>query len=54
MGWGHLKIFFFRTKGPILIRLGTNHRWVKGIQVYSKEGDSPSRRGNNREGVKIH
>jgi hypothetical protein len=32
MGWGHLKIFS-RTNGPILVRLGTNHPWVKGIQV---------------------
>jgi hypothetical protein len=24
MGWGHLKIFFSRTTGPILSRLGTN------------------------------
>jgi hypothetical protein len=33
MGWGHLKIFS-RTTGPILNRLGTNHPWVEGIQVY--------------------
>jgi hypothetical protein len=33
MGWGHLKIFS-RTNGTILTRLGTNHPWVKGIQVY--------------------
>jgi hypothetical protein len=25
MGWCHLKIFFSRTAGPILTRLGTNH-----------------------------
>jgi hypothetical protein len=25
MGWGHLKIFFSRTTGPILTKLGTNH-----------------------------
>jgi hypothetical protein len=25
MGWGHLKIFFFRTTVPILTKLGTNH-----------------------------
>jgi hypothetical protein len=37
MGWGHLKIFS-RTTGPILTRFGTNHSWVKGIQVCSKEG----------------
>jgi hypothetical protein len=45
MGWGHLKIFFSRTtSGLILTRLGTNHPWVKGIQVCSKKGDSPSPR----------
>jgi hypothetical protein len=27
---------------------------VKGIQVCSKEGDSPSSRGDNSERVKIH
>ena len=54
IGWGHLKIFFYRTTGPILTRLGTNHSWVKGIQVCSKEGDSPSPRGDNSERVKIH
>jgi hypothetical protein len=27
MGWGHLKILFSRTTGPILTRLGTNHPW---------------------------
>jgi hypothetical protein len=52
MGWGHLKIFS-RTNVPILIKLGTNP-WVKGIQVCSNEGDSPSPRGDNSERVKIH
>jgi hypothetical protein len=50
--WGHLKIFFSRTTGPILTRLDTNHSWVKGIQVCSKEGDNPSPRGDNSERVK--
>jgi hypothetical protein len=54
MGWGHLKIFFSRTTGPILTTLGTNHPLVKGIQVSSKEVDSPSPRGDNSERVKIH
>jgi hypothetical protein len=54
MGWVHLKIFFSRTTGPILTRLGTNHPWVKGIQVCSKKGVSPSPRGYNSERVKIH
>jgi hypothetical protein len=54
MGWDHLKIFFSRTTGPILTKLGTNHSWVKGIQDCSKERDSPSPRGDNSERVKIH
>jgi hypothetical protein len=41
MGWGHLKIFS-RTIGPILTRFGTIHPLVKGIQVCSNKGDSPS------------
>jgi hypothetical protein len=54
MGWGHLKIFFSRTVGPILTRLGTNHPWVKGIQICSKKGDILSPRGDNSERVKMH
>jgi hypothetical protein len=54
MGWGHLKIFFSRTTEPILTRLSTKHPWVKGIQVCSKERDSPSPRGDNSERVKMH
>jgi hypothetical protein len=44
MGWGHLKIFFSRTTGPIFIRLRTDHPYVKRIQVCSNEGDKPSTR----------
>jgi hypothetical protein len=54
MGWGNLKIFFSRTTGPILARLGTNHPWVKRIQVCSYEGNSSSLRGDNNERVKMH
>jgi hypothetical protein len=54
MGWDHLKIFFSRTIGPILTRLGTNYLGVKGIQICSKERDSPSPRGDNSARVKIH
>jgi hypothetical protein len=54
MGRSHLKIFFSRTIGPILTRLGTNYLWVKVIQICSKEGDSPFPRGDNSERVKIH
>jgi hypothetical protein len=41
MVWGHLKIFFSRTTGPILTRLGTNHPWVKGIEVFQRKGIAP-------------
>jgi hypothetical protein len=53
IGWGHLKIFF-RTSGPILTRLGTNHPCIKGIQIFTMEGDSPFPRGDNSERVKMH
>jgi hypothetical protein len=54
MGWDHLKIFFSRTAGPILTRLGTDHSYLEGIQVCSNEGDNPSPRGNNSNRMKIH
>jgi hypothetical protein len=54
MGWGHLKILFSRTSGPILTRVDTNYPWVKGIKICSKEGDSLSPMGDNSERVNIH
>jgi hypothetical protein len=54
MGLGLLKIFFSKTIGPILTRLGTNCPWVKWIKICSKEGDSPFPRGDNSDRVKIH
>ena len=45
--WQNLKIFFSRTAGPISTKLGTNHLWVKGIQVCSIEGPCPFPRGDN-------
>jgi hypothetical protein len=53
-GWGHLKIFFSRTTGPIITRLDINHPRGEGIKVCSNEGDCPSPRGDNSETVKIH
>ena len=41
------KSSFSRTPGPILTNLGTNHLWVKGIQVCSNEGPVPFPRGDN-------
>ena len=37
------------STGPILIKLGTTHHWVKGIQVGSNEGSRPFPRGDNYE-----
>jgi hypothetical protein len=34
MGWGHLRIFFSRTNGLTLTRLGKNYPWRKRIQVF--------------------
>jgi hypothetical protein len=31
MRWVHLKIFFSRTTGPILTKLGINHSCTEGI-----------------------
>jgi hypothetical protein len=45
MGWGHLKIFFSRTTGPLLTRLSTNHPWREGIQVCSNEGNCSLSKG---------
>ena len=36
--WQNLKIFFSRTTGPILTKLGTKYSWVKWIQVCTNEG----------------
>jgi hypothetical protein len=33
IGWDHLKIFF-RTKRPILTRLGTNHPWGRDSNLF--------------------
>jgi hypothetical protein len=54
MGWGHLKIFFSRTTGPILTGLDTNRPWRERIQVSLKEGLSPSPTEDNSKRVKIH
>ena len=34
------KIFFFRTTGPILTKLGTKHLLVKGIRVFTSKKHS--------------
>jgi hypothetical protein len=54
MGWGHLKVVFFRTTRPSLTRLGTNHHLGMGIQIALNEKDSPSSREDNCLRVKMH
>ena len=41
--WWNLKknIFFSRTSRPILTKLGTKYRWLKGIQFCSNKGSFP-------------
>ena len=50
----HFFIFFSRTTGPILIKLVTEHHWVKGIQVNSNVGPCSFPRGNNYEMAKFY
>ena len=52
--WRNLKIFLFRTTGPISTKLAIKHPWVKGIQLCSNEEPHPFPRGNYYEIVKIH
>jgi hypothetical protein len=40
LGWGHLKIFFSRTAGPILTRLGINHPLRRGFKFVQIKGDT--------------
>ena len=44
---------YLKTIGPNSIKLGTNHPWVKGIQVCSNKGPYPLQRGDNHKNVKI-
>jgi hypothetical protein len=48
--------FFFRTTGPILTKLGTNHPLgEKGFKFLQRKGiHSPSPRGDNSKRVEIH
>jgi hypothetical protein len=41
IGWGLLKIFFSRTTGLILTRLGTSHPWEKGLKFIQIKGIVP-------------
>jgi hypothetical protein len=41
IGWGLLKIFFSRTTGPILTRLGASHPWEEGLKFVQIKGIAP-------------
>jgi hypothetical protein len=41
MGWGHLKIFFSRSTGPILTRLDINHPRGRGFNFIQMKGIAP-------------
>ena len=45
----YLKVFFFRTIGPISHKLDTKHPWIMGIQVCSNEGPHIFPRGDNNK-----
>jgi hypothetical protein len=47
------KIFFSRTRRPISIKLGTNHRSVAWILNCSNKGPGPLQRGDNHKNAKI-
>jgi hypothetical protein len=38
---GSLKIFFSRTTGPILTRLGKNHSLGEGFKLFTMKGIAP-------------
>ena len=53
--WRNLiKIFFSGTIGPISSKLGTEHYWVKYIQVLTNKGLCLFPRGDNNKVIKIH
>jgi hypothetical protein len=41
-------VYFFRTTGPILTRLGINHPWGKGIKIVQIKGQVFQRRDNHK------
>ena len=50
----YLKVFFFRTIGPISHKLDTKHPWIMRIQVCSNEGPHIFPRGDNSNIMKLH
>jgi hypothetical protein len=48
-----LETFFSRTSPPILVKLGTNNSWVKGIQIYLNKGSGPFQREDRHKNPTI-
>ena len=46
-------MFFSRTTGSVLRKLGTNHPWVKGILVSLNERPGPHHWGDNHSIAKM-
>ena len=42
----NLKVFATATTGPISTKLGTNHPYVKGTQVFTNKGPINSQKGD--------
>jgi hypothetical protein len=49
---GSLKIFS-KISRPILIKVGINHPWVKGILNCSNKGPGPLQSGDNHKNAKM-
>jgi hypothetical protein len=47
------KIFFSRTRRPISIKLGTNHRYVAWILNLSNKRPGPLQRGDNHKNANM-
>jgi hypothetical protein len=49
----YMCIILSRTSWPISIKLGANHLWVQGIQVWTNIGQSVLQRGDNHKNAEI-
>ena len=54
INWRLIKIFFSRTTGPVLNKLGTKHIWEQRIQVCSNTKPHHFPSGYNSDIVKIY
>jgi hypothetical protein len=48
------KIRVYRTTGPILTKLGTNHPWGRGFKLIQMKGIAPLQREIIAKSVKVH